>query len=78
MQKVDIDGLKARASALQEVKERGESVLDSEWNELCFRFSSDIRGILKDKQTEFFEKLEGQSQNEVGESIEKNALFRDI
>ena len=78
LQKVDIDGLKARASALQEVKERGESVLDSEWNELCFRFSSDIRGILKDKQTEFFEKLEGQSQNEVGESIEKNALFRDI
>lgn len=75
LQKVDIDGLKARASALQEVKERGESVLDSEWNELCFRFSSDIRGILKDKQTEFFEKLEGQSQNEVGESIEKTHYF---
>ena len=71
LQKVDIDGLKARASALQEVKERGESVLDSEWNELCVKFCSDIRGILKDKQTEFFEKLEGQSQNEVGESIEK-------
>lgn len=71
LQKVDIDGLKARANALQEVKERGESVLDSEWNELCVKFCSDIRGILKDKQTEFFEKLEGQSQNEVGESIEK-------
>ncbi len=71
LQKVDIDGLKARASALQEVKERGESVLDSEWNELCVKFCSDIRGILKDKQTEFFEKLEGQSQNEIGESIEK-------
>ena len=71
LQKVDIDGLKARASALQEVKERGKSVLDSEWNELCVKFCSDIRGILKDKQTEFFEKLEGQSQNEVGESIEK-------
>lgn len=75
LQKVDIDGLKARASALQEVKERGESVLDSEWNELCVKFCSDIRGILKDKQTEFFEKLEGQSQNEVGESIEKTHYF---
>ena len=75
LQKVDIDGLKARASALQEVKERGESVLDSEWNELCVKFCSDIRGILKDKQTEFFEKLEGQSQNEVGESIKKTHYF---
>lgn len=75
LQKVDIDGLKARASALQEVKERGESVLDSEWNELCVKFCFDIRGILKDKQTEFFEKLEGQSQNEVGESIEKTHYF---
>lgn len=75
LQKVDIDGLKARANALQEVKERGESVLDSEWNELCVKFCFDIRGILKDKQTEFFEKLEGQSQNEVGESIEKTHYF---
>lgn len=75
LQKVDIDGLKARASALQEVKEHGESVLDSEWNELCVKFCFDIRGILKDKQTEFFEKLEGQSQNEVGESIEKTHYF---
>lgn len=75
LQGTDIDELKARASALQEVKERGEFVLDDEWSRLCGEFCFDIRGILKDKQTEFFEKLEGQSQNEVGESIEKTHYF---
>lgn len=74
LQKVDIDGLKARASALQEVKERGESVLDSEWNELCVKFCSDIRGILKDKQTEFFENLENEAESKQGDFIKTTGL----
>lgn len=75
LQKVDIDGLKARASALQEVKERGESVLDSEWNELCVKFCSDIRGILKDKQTEFFENLENEAESKQGDFIKETGIF---
>lgn len=74
LQKVDIDGLKARASALQEVKERGESVLDSEWNELCVKFCFDIRGILKDKQTEFFENLENEAESKQGDFIKTTGL----
>lgn len=78
LQKVDIDGLKARASALQEVKERGESVLDSEWNELCVKFCSDIRGILKDKQTEFFENLENEAESKQGDFIKTTGwIFKD-
>lgn len=75
LQKVDIDGLKARASALQEVKERGESVLDSEWNELCVKFCFDIRGILKDKQTEFFENLENEAESKQGDFIKETGIF---
>ncbi len=74
LQKVDIDGLKARASALQEVKERGESVLDSEWNELCVKFCFDIRGILKDKQTKFFENLENEAESKQGDFIKTTGL----
>lgn len=78
LQKVDIDGLKARASALQEVKERGESVLDSEWNELCVKFCFDIRGILKDKQTEFFENLENEAESKQGDFIKTTGwIFKD-
>lgn len=75
LQKVDIDGLKARANALQEVKERGESVLDSEWNELCVKFCFDIRGILKDKQTEFFENLENEAESKQGDFIKTTGWF---
>lgn len=75
LQKVDIDGLKARANALQEVKERGESVLDSEWNELCVKFCFDIRGILKDKQTEFFENLENEAESKQGDFIKETGIF---
>lgn len=75
LQKVDIDGLKARASALQEVKERGESVLDSEWNELCVKFCFDIRDILKDKQTEFFENLENEAESKQGDFIKETGIF---
>lgn len=78
LQKVDIDGLKARASALQEVKERGESVLDSEWNELCVKFCFDIRDILKDKQTEFFENLENEAESKQGDFIKTTGwIFKD-
>ena len=78
LQKVDIDGLKARANALQEVKERGESVLDSEWNELCVKFCFDIRGILKDKQTEFFENLENEAESKQGDFIKTTGwIFKD-
>lgn len=78
LQKVDIDGLKARTSALQEVKERGESVLDSEWNELCVKFCFDIRGILKDKQTEFFENLENEAESKQGDFIKTTGwIFKD-
>lgn len=78
LQKVDIDGLKARANALQEVKERGESMLDSEWNELCVKFCFDIRGILKDKQTEFFENLENEAESKQNDFIKETGLiFKD-
>lgn len=69
LQGTDIDELKARASALQEVKERGEFVLDDEWSRLCGEFCRDIKHTLKDKRTEFFEDLENEAESKQNDFI---------
>lgn len=78
LQGADIDELKTRANALQEVKERGEFALDEEWRRLCREFCLDIRGILKDKYTEFFEDLENKAESEQDDFIKTTGLiFKD-
>lgn len=69
------DELKARASALQEVKERGEFVLDDEWSRLCGEFCRDIKHTLKDKRTEFFEDLEVSLKEAHKENLEKTGII---
>ena len=75
LQGTDIDELKTRANALQEVKERGEFVLDDEWSRLCGEFCRDIKHTLKDKRTDFFEDLEVSLKESHKENLEKTGII---